>query len=123
MTPNPILDWLDGELRTFPDRKSGEELYRFLARQTRTIAHDSRVDLVAALVHWLDMRSEPQTMLAMDLAVEHRLSEFQEPLEQLLDAVESGTAFRTPLRSYYEQRIEDALRSLRDEHEKGEAHH
>lgn len=112
MTVDQMLNWLNDELRNFPDRRSGEEFYRYLVAQTRDPASTARAELVGALEEWLRGESEPRTMLALDLAVEHGLTEMRAEIEVLLHRVVGDTAFRRALRPYYRKRIEEALRRL-----------
>lgn len=112
MTIDQMLNWLNDELQNFPDRRSGEELYRYLVAQTQDVANTARAELVGALEEWLRGESEPQTMLALDLAVDHGLTEMRAEIEALLHQVVGDTAFRPALRPYYRKRIEEALRRL-----------
>ncbi len=112
MTSSQLRHWLDDEIRNFPDRRSGEELYRYLVAITRDVASDARAELVDALEGWLRGESEPRTMLALDLAVEHGLTEMRAAIAALLDRIIAGVAFRPPLQRYYRQRVEEALRKL-----------
>lgn len=108
MTGEEIRAWLDDELANFPTRASGEELYDYLARRTAGIAETGRESLVEALSAWLNLRSEPRTMLAVDLAAKHRLSELRGEIADLLDAVRGGEAFKP----FYDRPILEALEQL-----------
>ena len=94
MTTNHLEQWLNSEVDDFPSRLSGEDLYEFVVRLSREISEDSREDFVIAMTNWLRLRSEPKTMLAVELIACHRLSELTTELEALLDDVSKGVAFK-----------------------------
>jgi len=108
MTGEEIRAWLDDEIARFSERSSGEELYAYLARRTARVAQTDRRSLVEALSTWLKLRSEPRTMLAVDLAAKHRLSELRGEITDLLDDVREGEAFRP----FYDRPILEALEQL-----------
>ncbi len=103
--------WLEGELKGFPERAGGEELYRFFVRITgkplSTDAED-RQALIDALREWLGVRTEPRTMLAVEIAAAHGLSELRHDIELLLSDVKAGKAFLP----FYSQTIEKALQRM-----------
>jgi hypothetical protein len=108
MTGEEIRAWLDDELANFPERTSGEELYAYITRRTAGVAETDRASLVEALSGWLKLRSEPRTMLAVDLAAKHRLTELRGEIADLLDDVRDGEAFRP----FYDRPILEALERL-----------
>ena len=103
--------WLESELKGFQERAGGEELYRFFVSITRkplsTDAED-RQAIVDALHEWLGMRTEPRTMLAVEIAAAHGLSELRSDIGVLLDDVKAGKAFLP----FYSQNIEKALQRM-----------
>ena len=108
MTAEQLRKWLDGELNNYPERTSGEELYSFFIRQTAKFVKSNRRELIEALTYWLKLRIEPKTMLALDIAEKHNLTELREEIEDLLKDVESGRAFKP----YYGQFIINTLKKL-----------
>ena len=108
MTGEEMRDWLENELANFPERASGEELYAHIARRTSHVAETYRGALVEALSGWLKLRSEPRTMLAVDLAAKHRLHELRGEVVDLLDDVRAGVAFKP----FYDRFIQEALEQL-----------
>jgi len=108
MTGEEIRQWLDNELANFPERASGQELRIYLTRQTAPLVESDRASLVEALAVWIQLRSEPRTMLAMKIGAEHHLTELHREVEELLDDVREGAAFLP----YYEQWIVQALEQL-----------
>lgn len=112
MAGGDMRDWLDGLVRDYPDRTSGEDLQRFVSRQCISAVQEQRDALVAALTDWLGRHQEPHSMLAVRIAAEHGLFELRVPIGDLLSAVQSGVAFKPQLRSYYVARLQDALAQL-----------
>ncbi len=94
MKADEVLLWLESELTECPDRASGEEGYEFMIRQTQRILATDRSALVRALASWLNLRSEPRTMLAIAIAEAHHLTELKPDIEQLLREVKQGVAFK-----------------------------
>lgn len=88
-----LLDILDFELEEFPDRASGEQLYEYIGKQAARYSKSDRSELVVALMEWLKLRSEPKTMIALDIAGNLRLSELRPEIEMLLRDVEQGKVF------------------------------
>jgi hypothetical protein len=93
MTPGEVLVWLESELSEFPERAAGEELYEFLVCRTESLSRTDRTALIRALASWLILRSEPRTMLAVEIAAAHRLSELRGEIQSLLSDVQQGRAF------------------------------
>lgn len=93
MTAN-LLYVLDAEVADFPSRASGEQLYEHLNKIAVRYVVSERQELVAALNEWLLLRSEPKTMLAVDIAGKLHLTELCSALEDLLVDVEQGKAFK-----------------------------
>lgn len=110
MTAEEIRMWLEEEVASYPERASGEELYRYLVRLTAPLVKSDRESLVQALAMWLRARTEsgPQTMLALEIVAKHRLSELRDEIEKLLNDIRAGKAFLP----YYEQWAIRALEHL-----------
>ncbi len=108
MNSAEIMTWLEEELAVFPERASGEELYTYLFKRTIPLVELDRESFVTALSEWLNLRSEPRTMLAVEIATKHHLKELRDDIEKLLNDVEKGRAFK----SYYNDPIRDALQKL-----------
>ena len=108
MTGDEVRVWLDDEVANFPERTSGEDLYPYIMRRTAGVAEADRASLGEALSGWLKLRSEPKTMLAVELAAKHQLTELRGEIEELLDDVRNGEAFRP----FYDRPIIEALEQL-----------
>lgn len=108
MTGIDAKAWLEEELANFPERASGEELYAYLIKHTIPLVEADRDSLVQALAEWLRLRSEPRTMLAVEIAASHKLHELRSEIEVLLHDVKGGQAFK----SFYQKPISDALNEL-----------
>ena len=108
MTTDEIVSYLEAELGAYPKRASAVELYEFLVGKARLLRDANRQGLVEALGRWLELRSEPRTMLAVDIASKLELTELRGALEGLLHDVKSGNAFLP----YYARNIETALAAL-----------
>lgn len=93
MMTNNVLQILDAEVAGFPSRASGEQGYEYINKIAARYVTSERQKLVAALSTWLHLRSEPKTMIAVDVAGKLRLSELRSELEKLLVDVEQGKAF------------------------------
>lgn len=90
--------------------KSGEYLRKgILTSAQRALDGGDREGLVSALQDWLGERSEPKTMLAVDVIRELQLSELREGLEELRTEIESGAVFKP----FYVRWVDDALGVLR----------
>lgn len=105
MTRDEMKEWLEGEIASFPERASGEEGYRFMVRQTARVLDSDRQALVAVLRDWLLLRAEPRTMLAVEIAAFHHVDELRSDIEDLLEDVREGEAFKP----YYVRPIMEAL--------------
>jgi hypothetical protein len=96
MNTDDAIQWLEGELQGFPSRADGAELYRFFIRIVRQPLEnvEERPLLIDALRHWLSLRSEPRTMLAVEIASVFQLSELRVNIEGLLEDIKSGKSFQ-----------------------------
>lgn len=104
MTDN-LLHVLDAEVASFPSRASGEQLYEHINKMAARYVASERRELVDALKEWLLLRSEPKTMLAVDIAGKLHLTELRPALEEVLVDVEQGKAFK----SFYTRPIKAVL--------------
>lgn len=111
MNTDEATAWLESELKGFPERASGEDLYQFFVRiARRPLSSDAkdRQAFVEALREWFRSRSEPRTMLAVEIAAVHGVNELRADIEALLHDVKGGIAFRP----FYSENIERALRRI-----------
>lgn len=92
--------------------KSGEYLYEHVAAVAKhAIATGHREELVNILQDWIARRSEPETMLAVDLSYQLRLAELATGLNTLCADIQSGKCFMP----YYSLQVERALAAIRQE--------
>lgn len=103
-----LLDILDAEVAGFPSRASGEQLYEHINKIAARYVASERQELVSAVKRWLLLRSEPKTMLAVDIAGKLHLAELRPALEKLLADVEQGKAFKP----FYVRPIKAALATI-----------
>ena len=103
-----IEELLNQEVEVFPSRASGEDLYEHINKISVRLIDESREDFIMVMIHWLELRSEPKTMLAVDIIGKNRLIELKEPLKDLLDDVNKGKAFK----SFYERPIKKSLKKI-----------
>jgi hypothetical protein len=68
MMTNDVLQILDVEVTEFPSRASGEQGYEHINKIAARYAESERPALVAKLTEWLLLKSEPKTMIAVDIA-------------------------------------------------------
>ncbi|WP_133719246.1 hypothetical protein [Methylocaldum gracile] len=94
MITNNLLEVLDAEVASFPSRASGEQLYAHISKIAARYVASERQEVISAVTEWLILRSEPKTMLAVDIAGKFRLAELRPVLEKLLVDVEQGKAFK-----------------------------
>jgi hypothetical protein len=92
----------------FPARASGEQLYDHISKIIAHYVQGERQMLIAALTQWLLLKSEPRTMIAVDIVGRFRLSELRSEIEKLLIEVEQGKAFMP----FYARPIKVALALL-----------
>lgn len=102
---NTLLQLLDAEVAGFPARASGEQGYEHINHLVTRYAISEREELIAALNEWLILRSEPKTMLAVDIAGKHHMRELLPELQRLLADVEQGKAFKP----FYVRSIQKAI--------------
>ena len=88
-----LLQILDAEVAGFPSRASGEQGYEYINKIAARYVKSERSNLVAALTSWLQLRSEPKTMIAVDIAGKLSLNELRIEIEKLLVDVEQGKVF------------------------------
>jgi hypothetical protein len=103
-----VEKWLNGEVDNFPSRASGEDLYLHIEQIAKRALLESRSEFIAVVNKWLELRSEPKTMLAVELARKYKLSELSAELELLLKEVEQGKAFKP----FYDRPIKKAIASI-----------
>lgn len=109
MSSEDAITWLENNLNNFPDRVSGEALYKFFNRIVKPIINSEdasdKSDLIDGLRFWLEKRTEPRTMLAVDIIGNNKLSELEAEVGILLNDVRKGVAFAP----HYEKPVKKAL--------------
>lgn len=103
-----VLATLEGELREYPARAPAPDLYAHLLRIAQRLAITDRPELISALQTWVEARSQPRTMIAVDLVEKMALVDLRTDLEQLRADVIEGRAFLP----YYVRWIDEALAKL-----------
>lgn len=103
-----VLATLEGELREFPARTPATDLYAHLLTVAQSFASTDRAGLINALQKWLDLRTEPRTMIAVDLVEKMALVDLRPELERLRDDIMTGKSFLP----YYTQWVDAALARL-----------
>jgi len=88
--------------------KSGEYLAEHVLNRAKELIHNDRLGLVEVLRSWILQRSEPRTMLAVNITGELRLFELKEEVDALRVAVKNGECFLP----FYIRQIENALNSI-----------
>jgi hypothetical protein len=106
MAKADVLLALQGDLANPGALKSGEALQGYvLSTCRRALVAGDRPGLLAALRDWLELRQEPQTMLAVTVARKERLTELEPEIQALRAEVQAGQAFP----SFYLRWIDEAL--------------
>jgi hypothetical protein len=88
--------------------KSGEYLREHVFRHAKTLVSEDRPSLIAALETWLADRSEPRTMLAVDVAGELRLRELASQLQVLRREITESHVFP----AWYVRQVDRALSGI-----------
>ncbi|MCO6455263.1 MAG: hypothetical protein J5I93_08175 [Pirellulaceae bacterium] len=110
MSKDDILAMLASDLNDPGSQKSGEYLEEHVLRQARSAVASDRVGLVEAMRQWLELRREPETMLAVSVAEETELQELAPDIDRLLAEVVAGQVFQP----YYADALRTAVARLRD---------
>ena len=108
MSIRSTLDLFEAEIHGHPDRDSGVDLYRHMLNLSQQVDVNDHEGLVGALDAWLKQRSEPRTMIAVDISGKLKLTELRGELDRLLEEVRSGKAFLP----HYTRWIDEAIRAL-----------
>ncbi len=89
--------------------KSGEYLLqRASSTVHRALANGDRKAVVEILQEWLKLFQEPQTMLAVTIAKEERLSELIPTIRELRVRIQTGGVFPT----FYLREVDEALSAI-----------
>jgi hypothetical protein len=108
MTKDDVLRILETDFTDPGSYKSGEYLEEHIFWHIELLIQNERRHIIEILNDWLNMRIEPHTMLAVDVAGKFEISELVPQILELRHEIESGKSF---LR-YYVQRIDKALIKL-----------
>lgn len=98
-------DYMNSLVERFPERASGEALCEHVVRKCNPLVKSSRPELIDVLGVWVKLRSEPKTMLAVEIAATYRIHELIGDIEHLLAEVTSGVTFK----EFYAVEISNAL--------------
>ena len=108
MSVADVLAVLEGELNSAPVRGPSEDLYQQMLLVGSRVVTLQRADLVGALRSWLEVRTEPRTMIGISLAEGLGLTELREDLDQLRADIVAGRAFLP----HYVRWVDEALGKL-----------
>lgn len=108
MMNESLKETLDYAVENFPSRASGEDLYEYINKLAIKLILKSRPEFIVVMIHWIQLRSEPKTMLAVDIAGNNQLGELRGSIEELLKDVNEGKAFKP----FYEKPITKALERI-----------
>jgi len=107
---NNVLDILNDEMAGYPQRASGEDGYRFINKIAKNYLESDKEELINALLIWMRERSEPNTMVAVDIAKNLKLTELGMELNMLLKDIENGKCFKY----FYANPVKNAIKSIDD---------
>ena len=107
MTKREILEWLEGEVQSYPERTTGNECEDHIVRLAGRVVESDRSELAEAMREWIDQRGK-RTLLAVRIAAEHKLRELKPDIQRLLEDVRAGKVFSP----YYEEFIAPALKRI-----------
>ena len=108
MSKKEILKKLQNVLNDPGSTVSGEYLERHIVMQLKRFIDDDYVGVVQALLSWLELRKEPQTMIAVRMAAEFELKELRPVIEKLAQEIEEGNIFLP----FYKRWTDEALKKL-----------
>jgi len=97
-----VLKLFEVDLTDPGSEKSGEYLAEHVLLRARRILSTDRAGLIEALQAWLQMKRDPETMLAVNLVGERNA------LDELKNAIVQGKAFRP----FYTKRVDEALQAI-----------
>lgn len=109
MTEQEIRTWLEGEIRNYPERATGNACGDFIVRLAGRVVESHRQQLLEAMRSWISERSG-WTLLAVRMASEHQLRELKPDIERLLEDVRAHRVFSR----YYEEFITAALARIKE---------
>jgi hypothetical protein len=109
MSKYDVLTALETDMNDLGSYKSGEYLEEHVLMHARYFLPGDRSGLVEAMREWINLRSEPRTMLAVKIADELGLREMISDIEALRREIASAKIFP----SFYLHDIDNALNSLR----------
>src|SRR5262245_16747475 len=93
MSKDDILTALETDMNDPGAYKSGEYLEEHVLMHARYFLSADRSGLIEALREWLNLRSEPRTMLSVKIAQEVGLKEMISDIEALRREIDSGKIF------------------------------
>ena len=108
MTKEDIVAIFETDLSDPGSLESGEYLESHILTRAEQIVHRNRAALIEVLTGWFQLRTEPQTMLAVKVAGTIRLHDLRAAPLVLRDDVASGRVFLP----FYAKRIDDELNAI-----------
>jgi hypothetical protein len=112
MSKSEVLNNLAETLENPGSMKSGEYLEEQVRQQLERALLVDRLGVIEALNDWVLLREEPQTMLAVQMAVNFRLYELLNPIKVLGEDIAAGRIFFP----FYKQWVDEAIKALSYEH-------
>lgn len=108
MGKEDVLAILESDISNPGSYKSGEYLEEHALRHAFNIVTTDRPGLVEALTEWINLKTEPRTMLAVRIAQQLKLAELINPIRKLRNEIAHGQVFP----SYYLRYIDEALEDI-----------
>lgn len=109
MTKEEIETAFETDFANPGSMKSGEYLSEQLRARSKKFIDRNKLELAEVLISWVQQRTEPKTMLAVEIAGELKLTELTAELNLLRDSIEKGECFFP----FYLKRVDEALNSIK----------
>jgi hypothetical protein len=93
MSKNEILIKFEDCFKDPGSEKSGEYLEEHIIEVVRGLINTDRKALISIFQDWLNLRKDPETMLAVNIAKKFKLRELNEGIQQLLDDINDKKVF------------------------------
>jgi hypothetical protein len=108
MSKETILMEFEIDVSDPSSQKDGNSLYYLILKRTKRLIIGDRLGVLNALRYWFSLRSDPFTLIAVNLVQDLQITELKPELKKLRKEIESGKAFLP----YYNEWVERALKAI-----------
>lgn len=89
-----MSEWLDHEIDCFPNRTTKAALYKHFIDLSKLAIREDRTRFIDILSQWLQLQSEPKTMLALHISQKYKLSELDKELKKFLPVATNSKLYQ-----------------------------